>query len=449
MLRLQSRLAWVLFASFLAAACSSGPKPVTAPDRPVSVEAPGAPAEPELNKADVPGEEGQLDGPAAPSAVDPNPAEPQSAGPADSTAQPPAAVPSVGAPEAEDQGGADRLPGGAEDPKGTERSVYERCGDGPDGPEWLDKFGYGVYRTVCASATWLDNFFGGDRGLRERDTSYGRVGLGASWDEFNGTSVKARFKAKVQLPRAKNRFNAFVGRYEQDEFVSGVVDDIGAVPSVFRATEEKDWLLGFGYNPVRSSRARLDFDAGVRVDFPVDPFFKGTWRYYAFMNKKSLLRVAQTVFWTNQLEFGTTTRIDAERVLGENFHLRWQGLGTAAQETSGVDWRTSLILYQNFGNLRAIAWEAEAEGETDAPVHLDHYGVRATYRQRVFRDDLFLELQARVFWPKSVEEPEREATPGIGFGFEMLWGDQPKLFRPWTGKNKNTAKAPPRTPTRN
>ncbi len=166
------------------------------------------------------------------------------------------------------------------------------------------------------------------------------------------------------------------------------------MPSVFRETEEKDWLLGFGYNPVRSTRSRLDFDAGVRVDFPVDPFFKGTWRYYAFMNEQSLLRVAQTVFWTNQLEFGTTTRLDAERVLGENFHLRWQGLGTAAQETEGVDWRTSLILYQNLGNLRAIAWEAEVEGETDAEIHLDHYGVRATYRQRIFRDDLFLELQA-------------------------------------------------------
>ncbi len=401
-------LAFLLVCSLVAISCSSArrERPETAPPGAASAPA-AAPAEPELNKQEVPAEPGRVEGPAATEAVDPTPAAPS--------------------PEPEMT------------KEERKRTAYERCGDGPEGPDWLDKFGYGVYRTVCASATWVDNFFGGDRSLRERDTSYGRVGVGASYDKFNGTSAKFRFKAKVQLPRAKNRFNAFVGRFEQDEFIRGQVDDVGAVPAIFRETQEKDWLLGFGYNPVRSARSRIDLDAGVRVDFPMDPFVKGTWRYYLFMNERKLLRVAQTVFWTNQLEFGTTTRLDAEKVLGENLHLRWQGLGTVAQETEGLDWRSSLILYQNIGKLRAIAWEAEIEGETDAVIDLDHYGLRATYRQRIFRDDLFLELQARVFWPRSIEEPEREATPGVGFGFEMLWGDQPKMFRPWTGKNK-TAK---------
>lgn len=363
-----------------------------------------------------------------------------SALPVAESADPPApgSAPAAEDPQSDDQKSDEQK---AED----KRNAYERCGDGPQDPTWLDKFGYGVYRTVCASATWLDNFFGGDRGLRERDRSYGRVGVGASWDEFNGTSAKFRFKAKVQFPAAEHRFNAFFGRYEQDEFIQGQVDDVGAVPAIFRETQEKDWLLGFGYNPVRSARSRVDVDAGVRLDFPIDPFVKGTWRYYAFMSDTRLLRVAQTVFWTNHLEFGTTTRIDAEQVLGDNLHLRWQGLGTIAQETEGVDWRTSLIVYQHLGGLRAIAWEAEAEGESDAYVPLEFYGLRAVYRQRFFRDDLFLELQARYFWPKSIDHPEREGTPGIGFGFEMLWGDQPKLTLR-RSKRTSPASPPPTSP---
>lgn len=369
-------------------------------------------------------EEGGHSGPPLPEASPKTPAEPPAAAdtelPAAGDTEATAAAPEK---KAEDEGN---------DPD------YEHCGDRPEGQALLDRFGYGVYRSVCASATWLDNFFGGERGDRERDKSFGRVGVGASWDEFNGTSAKFRFKAKVQFPNTEHRLNAFFGRYEQDEFVRGQNDDVGSVPALFQETQEKDWLLGFGYNPVRSARSRLDFDAGVRVDFPVDPFVKGTFRYYVFTDERSLLRVAQTVFWTNQLEFGTTSRIDAERVINRNFHLRWQGLATMAQETDGVDWRSRLTLYQHLGGLRAIAWEAEVEGETDAPVDLELYGLRAVYRQRIFRDDLFLELQARVFWPKSIEEPEREATPGIGFGFEMLWGDQPKWIR-----GKKTAKSSP------
>ena len=354
----------------------------------------------------------------------PNPAAPAASAPApDAAAAPVAAAQPAAAQSAE--------------PEKADNPAYDRCGNNPHSSVWLDKVGYGVYRSVCASATWLDSFFGGYRGDSERDSSFGRVGVGGSWDKFNGTSAKFRFKAKVQFPRTKNRLNAFVGRFEKDEFVRGQNEDVGSVPAVFQETQEKDWLLGFGYNPVRSARSRLDFDAGVRLDFPVDPFVKGTYRYYLFMNDKSLLRVAQTVFWTNQLEFGTTSRLDAERVVADNLHLRWQALGTIAQETEGLDWRSSLTLYQHLGGLRAIAWEAEIEGETDAPISLDHYGLRAIYRQRIFRDDLFLELQARLFWPRSIDHPEREATPGIGFGFEMLWGDQPKPQGQARAKKKN------------
>jgi hypothetical protein len=421
--------------------------PVRAPEKPPAEPAKPAepPAEPPPPKdEDLAAEAGSVEGPVAEEAVEPLPelplleTPPGAAPPTGLGAEqepvgvppgerPEGEMPLVGEPEAETSS---TEPPPVDKPVAPpeKRSAYERCGDGPEGPEWLDKFGYGVYRTVCASATWLDNFFGGDRGLRERDTSYGRVGVGLSWDEFNGTEAKFRFKAKVQFPRAENRFNAFFGRFEEDEFVRGQVDDVGSVPAIFRETQEKDWLLGFGYNPVRSVRTRIDFDAGVKVKSPLETFVKGTWRYYLFMNERSLLRVAQTVFYTNHLEFGTTTRLDAEQVLADNLHLRWQGLATAAQETEGVDWRSSLIVYQNLGGLRAIAYEAEVEGETDAPVALEQYGLRAIYRQRFLRDDLFFELQGRLFWPKSVDQPEREATPGIGIGFEMLWGDQPKLF---------------------
>jgi hypothetical protein len=315
---------------------------------------------------------------------------------------------------------------GGEDTE-TEEEAFDACADPRPRRNWLDRFGYGVYRTVCGTAQWVDGFFGGDRSYQFTDTSYGRVGLGMAWDEKDGFRVRGRFKARVTLPRAENRFNAFLGRYEEDEFLSGQSDDIGAIPALFQETREKDWLLGLGYNPVNSARSRLDVDAGVKVDFPMDPFVKATYRYYLFVSNTRLLRFSQTAFWTNHLGTGTTTRFDLEKAIGDSFHVRWLSMGTLAEKVEGLEWRSSVTVFHHLGGKRAIAWVAEIEGETEAVVDLEQYGLRAIYRQRYLRDDLFLELEARVFFPEIEGQEGRKATAGVGIAFEMLWGRQDLL----------------------
>ncbi|MCG8456954.1 MAG: hypothetical protein MI919_11795, partial [Holophagales bacterium] len=188
--------------------------------------------------------------------------------------------------------------------------------------DWMEKMRQGVYRGVCESARWLDGFFGAESVEVEEGVTYGRIGLGLAWDEEDGFRERARLRARFDLPRLEQRWNAFVGRYDEEEFVTGRGDDLGSgVPELFRENPARDWLAGLGYSPVRSGRSRFDVDAGVKLGFPMDPFVRAKYRYYLFLGQVHLVRYRHTVFWRRERGYGTTGRVDLERVLGQRSHL--------------------------------------------------------------------------------------------------------------------------------
>ena len=137
------------------------------------------------------------------------------------------------------------------------------------------------------------------------------------------------------------------------------------------------------------------------------------------------MRFRQTAFWRGDGGLGTTTSLDLERLLSPSRHLRWRSVGTVSEEARGLDWKSTLTLYQYLGRSRAFAYQAEIDGETDAPVTVEDVGLRIIYRQSVARPWLFGEIQGLVRWPRDEPSQSRRASFGIGIGFELLFGDHP------------------------
>lgn len=290
---------------------------------------------------------------------------------------------------------------------------------------WIDRMHQAVYRSVCGSAFWFDSFFGEEDAYRQRDATFGRAGLAPHWSEQDGFELKGRLKAKINLPRLQKRFNAFFGNYDEKEFETDRSPTFGGLPQVFEQTTDQEWLVGLGYSPLRGKHRRIDIDAGVKLNFPLDPFVRLRSQRYHFFSEVSLLRFRQTLFWRGNLGFGTTSHLDLERVLGKSHHVRWSNIGTIAQGTEGVDWESRLTLYHYLGGSRAFAYELTLKGETDAPVAVESYGFETIYRQSAFRDWFFLELRGGLAWPRYVPEEVRQPSFGLGFGFELIFGNRP------------------------
>ena len=291
------------------------------------------------------------------------------------------------------------------------------------GAAWLDIVQRGIFRSVCSSARWFDGLFGGSRFDGEAAAPWGRLSVDTVYDELEGLEASVGFRAEVDLPTFDQRLKAFLGREDEEDFVSARNEDFEQLPELFREDVDRQWLFGLGYRPVRGGGGlnRFDFRVGVKLRFPLEPFVQARLRRYWFLSDSRLVRFRNTAFWRNQRGFGDTVTVDVEQAVGPPLLLRWSGSATFAETTRGVDWGTSVTLYPGLGGLRAVSYTLYADGETDEAVPVERYGFRAVYRQQMLREWFFGQLIAGI---NSYGAPggDREIGWELGFGFEIRYG---------------------------
>lgn len=310
------------------------------------------------------------------------------------------------------------------EPKGLPPDVTELCEDKPSGPAWIDRMQEGLYRTICLSSARFDGLFGNARFDDEYQATHGSVAVGTLWDERDHWDPSLRFRAHIRLPQLSERFSAFIGRLDPDEYVTELRDDFDTLPRQFAREDDDAVLFGLGYRQPGRGGGHFDAGVGVELGWPLGPYAKGTYRFALPFFERNLLRLNETIFWREDEHFGATTRIDLERLLAEDFLVRWTGSGTYTQNTQGLRWFSSVTLYQNLGDGRALAYQVGISGETDREVDTADYGLRAIYRRRIHFEWLFVELRSSITWPRENLLEQREANWGGGVALEMLFGER-------------------------
>jgi len=303
-------------------------------------------------------------------------------------------------------------------------AAAELCRDKPGDPDWLSQVRAGLYRTLCSSAAWFDGFFGNARFDDEYQAMHGSVAVGAGWDERDHWDPSVRFRARVRLPQLSERYDAFVGKVDPEEYVTELRDDFDTLPRQFAREQDDAVLLGLGYGQPGRGGGHFDAGVGAKLGWPVEPYAKGTYRYARPFLDRNLVRLREAIFWEEQEHFGVTTRVDLERLLAEDYLLRWTSSGTLSEKTEGVRWFSNMTLYQNLGNGRAFAYQGGISGESDREVGIVDYGLRIIFRRRIYREWLFLELRSSITWPRETLLERRESNLGAGAAIELMFGER-------------------------
>lgn len=314
----------------------------------------------------------------------------------------------------------------AEGPPAEEASPMEICAQ-PDEGEMtvLQRVRRSLTVTACASSAWLDGLFGDQIHYDEYHATYGTVTMGGLWSDYDGFDPRLRFRARLQLPQWNERISAFAGRVGEDDYVSDTEGDFDALPTrQFGTLEDESVLLGLGYSS--PERTGNDFDAGVgvRVDVPLDPYARARYEVVRSFADRYVFSARETVFWQNTEGFGTTTRVNIDRVLSDRFLLRWSNLGKYTEETIGMEWYTQVTLFQSVGQRTGLAWQAQMEGATDNEVQITRNAARLILRRQLTPEWLILELRGGVSWPRRKLSEDREASPEVGIAFEMQFGQK-------------------------
>lgn len=293
-------------------------------------------------------------------------------------------------------------------------------------PAMLDKFRTGVERSVCVTAWRFDSLFGvlPEDELVETRRAHGRLRAGVEWDDRDGFGNELTLRTQVQLPLASQRMNLIFGRDTDEAFVEGGSREFDG--GVFEEDDERSWLLGLGYTPVRGTRSRLGLGAGVRLRTPVEPYVQASYWYQTRLSELLLLRARQTVFWESEDGFGTSTRVSLERMLREDRMLRWGNNLRISEATDGMRWNTNLTLYQSLGDARAVALRGAVRGETGGEVNPIEYRLLVIFRRQFLREWLFLELRGGGGWLREELEEPREFVPEAAVVLEMSFGRHPR-----------------------
>jgi hypothetical protein len=297
---------------------------------------------------------------------------------------------------------------------------------------WLDRTQQGVKNIVTRSAMRLDRMFGPEEDESQYRGVVGSIAPALLWDEFRGFQPKVRFHVDIPLPRLNERFNAFIGRVNRDEYVTERAPQSGAFERQYGPESDEQTLAGISYRTPLKQGSSFDTGAGIRLRLPLDPYVKGSYLFERGKSETGLLSLRETVFWQNSEHAGFTTRADLEHGFSENWLLRWTTSATISQKSMGVFGYSAVRALRGFSNRRALAVEIGFDGETDAPVPVHEYGIKAAWRQSVMRDWLVLELRSSFTYPKDFPDQARKPAWGVGVGFEMFFGTEEFLARPVT-----------------
>jgi hypothetical protein len=288
----------------------------------------------------------------------------------------------------------------------------------------IDSVRAGIQRGVCSTARFVDQLFGRENQYSEyEDDSNGRASVTLGWDEHDGFEVDTRFRASVNLPQISERFNATIGRASSDEYLADEIGVFNPAVGAFSDDDPAEWFAGVGYRAHRSRDSRFDLGAGVKLESPLNPYANARYRHYIYRPSGVLLTLRSTFFVENEEGFGVTQAFDVDKVLNHAYLLRFSNSLRLSEDTDGVRWRFRPALYQAFDYRRAMRYEAYVRGETDG-TQPDLYGFGITHRRSAWRDWLFLEFGAELFWADGPLPADRcDACVGAAIGVEILFGD--------------------------
>ena len=295
----------------------------------------------------------------------------------------------------------------------------------------LDKTRAGVHRAITRTAQKLDSL----SGVRYPESRYelvsGSVSVASDWTEFEGWDQRVRFRVNTPLPGLDARFSAFIGRVDRDQVVTGQTLQRSPRP-VTTGDLADQTLAGVSFLQPKELGGSFDAGAGIRLRFPLDPYVKGGWRYVRDLSDSARWTVRETAFWQASEGVGLTTQFYLDQVWDEKWLATWSTSATMSQKSSGVRAYAGLRVLRTLAPDRGLAFDVSINGETDADVPLEQYGVRGAYRFATRRDWLIVETSVGVNWPRTEPERSRSTSWGVGLGVEMLLGEATFTPRPVT-----------------
>jgi hypothetical protein len=295
---------------------------------------------------------------------------------------------------------------------------------GNDG-DLVDTLHGGISRGFLTSATWLDSFFGDERYEAEINQSQFKVRFDAFREGSTGMDYRRpNFDLRLVLPQLRHKTRLVISG-DQNEELETAASQPATPASQLAKGLEKSVTTALQFVPLETQRSNFSVRAGVkfhngRLEMLLGPRYRYLVHYRLWD-----VRFTQEELWTTDVGWQVRSRFDVERPLPNDLFFRTSLEGIWTENVNGYPYTLSFLLRHPLDGNRALQYEWVNSFQTRPTDLLIEELFVFRYRQRFWRDWLFLEIAPQVRFPR---DRRFEYTPGILFRLEMVFGDIRNLF---------------------
>lgn len=302
----------------------------------------------------------------------------------------------------------------------TSPSAFGRTDTG-----FVDMLHGGISRGFLTSAVWLDSFFGDERHEAEVNRSQFKVRFDAFREGNTGMDYRRpNFDLRLVLPQLRHKTRLVISG-DPNADIDPASSQPGTPATQLAKGQEKSVTSALQFFPLDTKRSNLSIRAGVKfhegkLNLMLGPRYRylvhyGTWD----------LRFTQEELWTTDIGWRVRTRFDFERPLPNDLFFRTSLEGIWTENVNGYPYALSVLLRQPLDGNRALQYEWVNSFQTRPIDALIEELIVLRYRQRFWRDWLFLEIAPQARFPR---DRGFEYTPGILFRIDMVFGDIRNIF---------------------
>ena len=273
-------------------------------------------------------------------------------------------------------------------------------------------------RSLLASATWLDSFFGNQRYLAESNQSYIRFRYNVFLEHESPMLLRPDLQVRVVLPQLKEKTHLeFAGTPKETSSLN--VTQAPSAINQFENPGDKSFTAGVSQFIRDTNRVSFVMRAGLqwhqggpvvilgprfRVQFPLDHW---TFRFI----EEAILR--------NDNGWSAKHTFDLERPLSQTLFFRATNDWIQTDHVDGFIYDYIFNIAHPLSPKKALDYEWVNIFQTQPVNALTEVDLRIRYRQQIWRRWLYFEVAPQYRFPR---DRSFEPTPGILFRLEAMFG---------------------------
>lgn len=275
-----------------------------------------------------------------------------------------------------------------------------------------------ISRPINRVTRYLDSFYGLERVDEDYTGSRLRVNLISVLTESQAPRYDINLNTRFRLPRTEERFQVFLQNLAENLRESDRGDPLEN--TVQEAVENRGYFAGVRFVLDKRESMQVNFDQGVKLVWPPDPFARINFRYKTQFPGRFQSRFFTELRWFQSDGFSQRSEIDIDRPLSTTWHFRFANRQEWRESEVYFTYAHSLNLYQRLSDWQGLSYSLGLASSAQGGLHVTGYSASAGYRLKVFADWMFLEILPSVRWPRSQNFVD---ILSLDTKLEVLFGD--------------------------